>query len=398
MQPAVGERLRRGFRVAPVAAHNGRSAHQDLADFACGQRQVAGAGDAHVDARLRATDRHDARIVTARHRVGEQRAVHCGNGHRRLALAVDLREARPERHECGLAVFAVHRPAAIDDAFQMVEPHPRQLRRVDQALHHRRRREEERALPHVDEVHDFRRVETARGGDDADRAARDVRNQVEARAVRQRRRMQDGVAGFDALDVREKALRHREQVAVRDLDALGPARRAARVEEPRRIVRCHRQRFGERLVHHQPVVIVTVEADRGCSAAFHRCQRVLPRIIDKGRTRAAVREHEREFLRVQFRVDRHRDQPGPPAREQRFDVLRGVARNERDTVAGLQPRGPHARGQTGGTHGKCGVVVQDPIANRDRRQVRPVPRSAHEQAREITGHTGHVSAFAAARP
>ena len=51
------------------------------------------------------------------------------------------------------------------------------------------------------------------------------------------RRMQDAVAGIDPVDIDEVARGHRQQVAVTEHRALGAAGGAARVEEPRRILR-----------------------------------------------------------------------------------------------------------------------------------------------------------------
>src|ERR1044071_7922315 len=55
-------------------------------------------------------------------------------------------------------------------------------------------------------------------------------------AVRQRRRVQDRVAGAELIDVREVRLRLEQQVAMRQRRALGHPGRAARIEKPRRIV------------------------------------------------------------------------------------------------------------------------------------------------------------------
>ena len=59
--------------------------------------------------------------------------------------------------------------------------------------------------------------------------------------------MQDAVGGIDPVDVDEIAGGHRQQVAVTEHRALGAAGGAARVEQPRRILRraaCDRPRFG----------------------------------------------------------------------------------------------------------------------------------------------------------
>ncbi len=117
----------------------------------------------------------------------------------------------------------------------------RERRCLDQPLDHRRRREEQAALETGEERHDLVGVESARLRDDVDCAARHVRHDVKAGTVRQRRRMQERVTRGDRLDVGHEALRHREQVAVRDLHALRTSRGAAGVEQPGRRIRVHRR-------------------------------------------------------------------------------------------------------------------------------------------------------------
>src|SRR5438067_7938741 len=64
--------------------------------------------------------------------------------------------------------------------------------------------------------------------------------------------------------------------------------------------------------------------------------------------RTAVGENERKLARMQLRIDRHRDEPRPPAGEQRFDVFRHVARDDRDAVALGKSRGGERAGDAGG--------------------------------------------------
>ncbi len=242
VQKAMRERARRRLGIPPVAPHHRRPAHQDFADVSGRQLPIVGIGDAKLDPELRRADRREPRIVAATDRIGDGGAVHRGDRHRRFALAVDLREPRPERGERGLGVRHVHRPAAVNDALEAIEPRVADLARGDEPLHHRRRREEGGAIPRRQQRADLRGIEAARLRHDADRAARDMRQQVEPGTVRQRRRVQQRVAGRDRLDARDEGGAHRVEIAVRDLDALGPSGRAARVEQPCRIVRRARGR------------------------------------------------------------------------------------------------------------------------------------------------------------
>ena len=214
----------------------------------------------------------------------------------------------------------------------------RERRRVDQALQHRRRREEEAALPRVDAAHDLRGIEAARCGDHVDGAARDMRDHVQARTVRQRRRMQDRVAGRDGLDVGQKTLRHREQVAVSDLHALGPAGGAARVEQPRRrrppLPRPVRPGDGCATSRSY-----SDAAERDCAPEFRHVagemrQRALPRLVDERARAHRCREHERELLRMQLRVDRHRNRARPTSSANSASMYCGALR---DTSATRSP-------------------------------------------------------------
>jgi hypothetical protein len=63
---AAAQRLRRGSRVAPVAAHHRIAANQHLAGSSRRQRGVVGPGDDHLDHRLRGAHRGEARRCSYR--------------------------------------------------------------------------------------------------------------------------------------------------------------------------------------------------------------------------------------------------------------------------------------------------------------------------------------------
>ena len=119
----------------------------------------------------------------------------------------------------------------------MIEPRGTYRGGLDEALHHRGRGKKTRALEDVDQLDNFSRIEAARFRHDVGRAGENVRQHVESRAMRQRSGMQDRVAWRHRLDVGQEALAHRAQIAVGNDHALRSTRRAARVEEPRRICR-----------------------------------------------------------------------------------------------------------------------------------------------------------------
>ena len=80
--------------------------------------------------------------------------------------------------------------------------------------------------------------------DRVERAGREVRQAVEARAVRERRRVQAGVAGRELVDVGEVGVRLEQHVAVSEHRAFGHAGGAAGIEKPGRLFRPHVHRAG----------------------------------------------------------------------------------------------------------------------------------------------------------
>ena len=121
-----------------------------------------------------------------------------------------------------------------------------------------------------------------------------VRQHVQARAVRQRRRMEDRVARRDRLDIGEEAPAHREQIAVRDHDALGTPRRTARVEQPRRIVGDARRGLRSRRRFEQRCIFGASEFDAPFEhrlAVTRFAEGRVPCGIDEGPACAAVCEH-----------------------------------------------------------------------------------------------------------
>ena len=96
-----------------------------------------------------------------------------------------------------------------------------------------------RRRPVIEQLEDLGGLEVAALGDHVHRADREVRQRVAARAVRQRRGMQDRVAGRELVDVGEIGVRLEQQVAMREHRALRHAGGAARIEEPRCVVGLH---------------------------------------------------------------------------------------------------------------------------------------------------------------
>ena len=88
----------------------------------------------------------------------------------------------------------------------------------------------------ADQRQDFGRIERRRVGDHLPPRLRNGGQRIEARAVRQRRRVHHRVAGGDRIDVGEIGVDHEAEIAVRERGALRPPGRAAGIEDPRRVV------------------------------------------------------------------------------------------------------------------------------------------------------------------
>ena len=148
------------------------------------------------------------------------------------------------------------------------------------------------------------------------------------------RRVQQAAPGRTGVDVREVAEAHGEQVAVAEHRALGPAGGAAGVEEPRRIL--GRPRRERKLVaREQAAVLGAGDFDelRRVHPAPRRLQAPGEPLGEEAHARSAVRQDEGELVRVQLRIDRHRDEAGVPAGIKDFQVLRAVDEHQCDTVA-----------------------------------------------------------------
>ena len=106
----------------------------------------------------------------------------------------------------------------------------------------------------------------------------------------------------------------------------------------------------------------------------------------EAQARAGILEDERELLRVQARIHRHRHQAGMPAGEQDLDVLRRVAHRERDAVAGRQPETLLQRArEAGDAPGERPVVRDRPVGEIDRRPVRKHLAGAAHEVGEVQG-------------
>ena len=233
---------------------------------------------------------------------------------------------------------------------------------------------------HARKLEDLGGVEPAACRDHLLRAAQDVRQRIEPRAVRHRRGMHDAVVHSDPVDVGEVAERHREQVAVRDHHALGLPGRAARVEQPSQVVG---RRFGDRravIAGAEPAILLAPgDNDPLCGRA--RAREVRRHEAD---ARARVVEDVFGFLRMELRVDGYHREPRPPRRPEDLDVLGRVRHQQPDAVAGLEAKRRAQRRRHRRTMPRERAVVgQHTLAGSDGRPVGGDPGRAGEELGEV---------------
>ena len=335
-QPAIAQRLRVGGIVVPVAVHHAIAGGDDLADLARRQLAARLVDDADGDARARHADAGEPLFVSWVPGVGMQGLAEPADGHRTLALAIQVVQPGAEQGERALEVGRVHRRAAVDDGLQA----PR-LRRagagvIDEARHHGRRGE------HADVGVARQCPEHALGLEGARQdyvvgSARDVGEGIEPRAVRQRRGMQDGVVRAQVVDVGVVAVAREQQVAVREHRAFRPAGGAAGIEHPGFVVGIAGLRR-DRLSAKQRRVILRAGDENGRhrpDAGRRQCVGDLRRRQAQARLR--VGHDPGHLARMQLAVDRHRRQAGAPHRIQRRQELWAVVHRQRHAGAGRQP-------------------------------------------------------------
>ena len=215
------------------------------------------------------------------------------------------------------------------------------------------------------------------------RTGHEVRDRVDAGAVRHGCRVGDGILRGNVIDVVEVAQAHGEQVAVRDHHALGPARGAAGVEQPRGVV------GGALFDVGQPVTFVDPRVTLGAVHVHHAVQPgELPRVGhdvrgDEGPARAGVLHDPLHFPEVQLGVDRHHHQPGPPGPEQQLQIARMVAHEQHHALAGLQSSRTQARAKTGGSLRPLGVGGDGPCATENGGRIGMFQRLALQQMGEV---------------
>ena len=212
------------------------------------------------------------------------------------------------------------------------------------------------------------------------RAGHQVRDRVQAAAVRHRRGVDDGVVDVDRVDVDEIGQPHRHQVALRQHHALGPTGGAAGVEQPGQIVRSALGRrrgapVGQR--REQCIGLDRLDIDLALQPGErHPAPR---RCVTKAQRACASPMIHSSLGRVQLGIHRHHRQPGPPGAPQDFEVARVVVHEEHDPVAALQAGLAQALREAGAARGPLGMRGPGLGALQDRNPVGVVARLAIQQ-------------------
>ena len=220
-----------------------------------------------------------------------ERAVHRGDRHRRLALAVDLREPRTERGERG--PWRRRRTSGLRH---------RRCSSAGRASHCRARAPPPGASPSSARRRSTRgprrraAAQISSGSKPPDSGTTLTAPAATCGRTYRPEPCDSGAGcssaspGATASTHGEEAPAHRAQVAVRDHDALRPARRAARVEQPRGIGGCARCRRGARRSADAVPRIRRRRARRRARARRRRCRPLRwPRATPRRRTPSARR-------------------------------------------------------------------------------------------------------------
>ena len=241
-------------------------------------------------------------------------------------------------------------------------------------------RREQRQRPHLaPECEQLGGIDAARGGHHVPRTRHQVRDGVDAGAMRDRRGVGDGVALRHRVHVDEVSQAHGHQVAVRQHHALGPAGGAAGVEQPGHVAEQplghrHGQRIGRG--GEQGVGIGRIERDLalqpGQGLGRHIGRHEAP-------ARAAVGHDPFHLARVQLGVHRHRHHAGPPDAPQRLQVARVVVGEQQHAVALGQAGLAQALRQAGTARGPLAVRGVQRAAAQDGRRLGPLPGLPDQQ-------------------
>ena len=392
VEPATAESLRCGLRVVEVTREDGRAAAADLPDGSSGNRLqvLVEDGDLHGGARAPARADVGVRILVVD---GMHRRRQHSDAARHLAETEILHEDLAQLLQRALLVGAVHRCAGIDHVAQTAVVEAIDRRILDQYLDDGRHGENVAHPVLLDERPEDLGLQLVRGQQHGRRAAGDVEQRMNPRAVRQRRHRDRTVVLVGAGDEVGKVVRdHERHLAVGQHRRLGPPGRARGVEVPQRRVGADLgdgRRRAEILLQEfvETDLAVARLADRDDMAQLRG--RGLHRVYMPGK--AVLRQHHcgfagtpkvGQFRRCQSEVGRHPDgaesERGPATLEQGHVV----ARLDQHLVAGLHAQ----RSQALDKRIDAGVDLApgpDPLALNQPGPVREQRCRLREQCRQV---------------
>ncbi len=167
-------------------------------------------------------------------------------------------------------------------------------------------------------------------------------------AVELRERVQVDVAIADP-EVPAERRGVQPDVAMRDLHAFGPRRRARRVVDGRRRVLIAFPRL--RLDAEAHDLGIGLAPDHESSLALDLGQRIVELRVDEQQARPAVLDDVADLVGDEAEIDRHEDAAGPRHAEQRSDQPSGVVADDRDSLSNpdldLVEAGGHRTGPCG---------------------------------------------------
>ena len=301
--------------------------------------------------------------------------------HRAFALAVDLRQPRPEAVERLERILDIHRRAAPDDRAQIGRIGA--AAEIEQPLHHRGRGEHRHVLPRGEQAEDLVRLERAGLRHDVDPHPRHMRHHVEAGAVAHRRGVQDRVAGRGRVHLGQIRKARLREIAMGEHRALRPAGGARGIEQPGEIVaraRLDRRRIGGE----QRVIFVAADDDQPLEARRRMRRDLLVEAAGReAHARAGMLEDVAELAPVQLGVRRHRREAAVPDAVNGLEILDAVLRDDRDAIAGLQSERAQAARQPRRALGELPVGLDDARPLPGRRRTRMAQAGARKPGGDV---------------
>ena len=372
VHPAVLQSLGGFLGLVPVALHDGRAAHGDLAHLAGGAFVALGIDDAD----LGGGDGAAGGAHLGRLGVGDVilRGKHGDDGGA-FGLAVDLQEARFGEGAHGAAEQRdIDGGRAIADRAEGRDIAGGHVGMFDEAAQHDRDEEDVADALGLDQAEHLARVE---GGDgDLGRAAKgELEDDGQPADMEERRHVQArGVAAV--IGRRGQAQRVGIHVAVAEHDALGGAGGAAGVEDRREVV-VVAHGVGHRIGAGDQRFEIVRAGDLGLAQPDDRELDIGPGaqvfdqrgeiVVDDEEAGVAVIEGIGDLGHAPAGVDGVQDAAGPEGGEDVFEIAVGIGGEHADPVAGFHSKARQPSGQPCDTVGEDGIGL--PSVAVDREQV-----------------------------